>query len=119
VWLAEAITACGDYQEARKHLREALGLFADLADASYLLGFGVVTLSVLAKTNAGAHIVTLISFLEQLPRQDRLNPREREILLVLKRQMQLALPTDLYTMAWEQGQTLTLEDMLTQLRILI
>ena len=119
VWLAEATTACGDYQEARKHLREALGLFADVADASYLLGFGVVTLSVLANTNDRAHIVTLISFLEQLPRQDRLNPREREILLSLKSQMQLALPTDLYTTAWEQGKNVTIDDMLTQLRILI
>ena len=117
--LAEVATIAGGYDEARQHLRETLRMFIDLTEPAYVPEFGFVLIQFLARTNMRMQAVIVFSFLTHQPTWESMMPHEQKTITNLAAQMQSELPADIYKSAWQEGQILTLDDLLSKLTILL
>ncbi len=119
VSLADVSIHAGAYEEAREHLREALRMSGDL-EVRHLLDFAFVLAQFLAQTNAKALAAALAAFLDSYPEWNFPPAQyERERLQALTSKLQSELPENSFEEAVKAGQTLRLDDLLTQVRAVI
>ena len=117
--LAEIAVALADYQDARERLREMLRLFAVLNDPNYGLDIALAAAPYLAHLEARAESAMLIGFINHHPQRPLLLRYHQEVLRTLTARMQSELRPDLYSAAWDRGQAVTVDELITVLHSLI
>lgn len=119
IGLAEVAIAAGSSQETRVYLREALQMFDGFGDPFLMVDFGITASEFLAQTDSMVQAVILISFLMHQSKPDSLSETVQLKLQKLATQLQSQLPADSYDAASQQGQTVTLADLVTLLQRVI
>jgi predicted ATPase/DNA-binding CsgD family transcriptional regulator len=115
IGLAEVAIAVGSDDEARGWFHEALTMFVELNEPALILRFGLGASPYLAQTGAKVQALILMSFMLQRPWQERLSYFDQAKLETLVAQLQPLLPPDRYAQAWQEGQRLSLDDLLIRL----
>jgi tetratricopeptide (TPR) repeat protein len=119
VGLAEIASVTGNDAEARHHLREALRLVPELDEQDFFLYLGLAAIPLLVRLQAVTQAVLVIGFFQQHPTWISSGSMEWEKLQGYIEQIEAQLPADTYAVAWNEGQTLALDTLLSILHAVI